>query len=111
MTERTKEEIRRWRKFHRFMAKVKKQRDGSGCWLWKGNAVVDKYGFYPYGKVWFTINGRRIAKQAHRVLWEMQYGPLGPNVMVNKCGKTLCVNPEHWTLASHWTAAGSSKND
>jgi hypothetical protein len=107
MTPRIKEQIKELRFYHRVMSKAVRQRDGSGCWKWKGNKVVDQYGFYPYGKVWLTqSDGRRKALQAHRVVYELHTGEsLAGAVLVNQCGNTLCVNPAHWKVADHWSHA------
>lgn len=103
-SQRIQDQLGRWKAHNRFMRKVRIAHDKSDCWLWKGNTVKDKYGFYPYGKIWTTgEDGTRHAKQAHRVVYEWYANePLGDKVLVNKCGKTLCVNPQHWSVADHW---------
>lgn len=95
------------REIYRLMSKIQYSRKRPGCWLWKGNTVVDKYGFYPYGKVWRTgSDGKRIVSQAHRAVWQLIIGPIPTGKkLVNQCGETRCVNPEHWKLADHWRDA------
>ena len=71
-----------------FWPRVKKS---DGCWLWvggKGNG---------YGYVWHDNR----TKRAHRVSWEMAYGPIPLGLFVcHKCDTPLCVRPDHLFLGT-----------
>ena len=100
MTPRVRAEI----KLHKWMArvwrKVQKQKDGH--WIWTGTKYKDKYGFYVYGVTQFQNEREAV----HRSVWSWLRGPLPPRgQLVNRCGNTLCVNPDHWEYADHWTHA------
>ena len=73
----------------RFWSKV----DRSGeCWLWTA-AKVQGYG---------SFDGRR----AHRVAWELAYGPIPKGVgyhgtcVLHRCDTPACVNPAHLRLGT-----------
>lgn len=64
----------------RFWNKVDKT---DGCWLWTGRPLADGYG---------QFGGRR----AHRVAWELTYGPVQRGLCVlHHCDTPLCVRPSH----------------
>ena len=73
----------------RFMAKVSPE-PMSGCWLW--TAEVSPKG---YGRI--SVGGRAGATlRAHRVIWELTYGPVPPGLFViHSCDTPSCVNPDH----------------
>ena len=56
---------------------------GPGCWLWSGTAASGLYGHY-------------LGKQAHRIAWELTYGPI-PNgkKICHHCDNPPCVRPTH----------------
>ena len=98
MTPRVRDAIRlaKWQK--RVYAKIDMLKDG--CWMWRGAAYKDKYGFYQYA-ITQQANERQ---PVHRVLWKWIKGELPEGgMLVNQCGNTLCVNPEHWVWCEHWT--------
>lgn len=76
----------------RFLGKV--NIDGvSGCWLWTGS----KRSEMGYGNV--KIASRSFA--AHRVSWEIVYGPIPPQLKVlHQCDVPACVNPDHLFLGT-----------
>ena len=67
----------------RFWSKVNKT---DTCWLW-----LDAYG-EGYGQ--FSL-GRGKPAKAHRIAWELVRGEI-KSPIVNQCGNTMCVNPDHW---------------
>lgn len=61
--------------------------DGNRCWAWKG--VTDQNG---YGRIHF----RTSKIKAHRVSYEMHYGPIPDGMVIcHVCDNPNCVNPSH----------------
>ena len=74
----------------RFWSKVK--RTEYGCWLWQSTTNSTGYGR-------FVQNGKYL--RAHRVVWEMCYGPIPDGfVVMHRCDTPSCVKPEHLKLGS-----------
>jgi hypothetical protein len=97
-SERVKERIRQYK--HNFRMMQRTRREGE-CWVWTGATVTDKWGMYEYGHT--QSGGKRMT--AHRAMWKSCKGSLpSSGQLVNLCGNTLCVNPEHWVWCKHWTA-------
>jgi hypothetical protein len=61
-----------------------------GCWIWKGTSNNQGYGTIYYGD-------RKVL--AHRLAWELTYGPipLGAHVL-HRCDTPRCVRPDHLWL-------------
>lgn len=79
----------------RFWAKVS-QTEGT-CWLWTGAIKRDGYGSFWMGK-----RGEGWMQQAHRVAWELRWGPIPHGLEVDHlCQNRACVNPEHMELVTH----------
>lgn len=64
----------------------------TGCWLWFGVTSGKGYGAMQVNKQ---------QKLAHRVSWEIHYGPIPKGICVlHKCDTPLCVNPAHLFLGT-----------
>lgn len=78
----------------KFWEKVQKS---EGCWLWTGACKNNSK--WPYGVLG---NGRgRNTLLAHRVSWELHYGPIPEGMLVlHHCDVAPCVRPDHLFLGT-----------
>jgi hypothetical protein len=68
-----------------------------GCWIWMGvcGSAARRNG---YGRI--KVSGKKISS-AHRVMWEIKFGPIPPGMLVcHTCDTPSCVNPHHLFLGT-----------
>jgi hypothetical protein len=76
----------------RFWIKVKKA-GPDDCWFWQTSCDSSGYGQIS--------DGVRRNKIAHRVSWELEYGPIPEGLsMLHKCDVPTCCNPNHLFLGT-----------
>jgi len=63
------------------------------CWPWMGT-IVQKSG---YGRL--KIYQKAMA--AHRIAWELTYGPITKEEVCHKCDSPSCCNPAHLFVGTH----------
>lgn len=77
----------------RFWANVEKT---DTCWLWRGTRSPK-----GYGDLMIKSNGKWQPRRAHRISWELHYGPIPTGMFCcHHCDTPGCVNPEHLFLGT-----------
>jgi hypothetical protein len=68
-----------------------------GCWEWSG--FTDEMG---YGRVSaFTSDDRWVPHLAHRISWELHFGPIPDELLVlHRCDNPPCSRPDHLFLGT-----------
>lgn len=84
----------------RLFAKVVKEPEDNGCWLWTGCTSI-----FGHGQIWngtFKSNlGQRRLLTAHRVSYELHYGvDPGLSCVLHRCDVPNCVRPDHLFLGT-----------
>ena len=76
----------------RFWAKVQK---AEGCWPWMAFRMKNGYGTIGVGR---REEGKKFA---HRVSWEIHFGPIPDGLHVlHRCDTPFCVRPDHLWLGT-----------
>jgi hypothetical protein len=80
------------RDVERFWARV----DVAGpddCWVWQGGCVTARGGYGLFDR---RRDGKRKARQTHRVAYEFIVGPIPDGLMIrHECDNPPCANPAH----------------
>ncbi len=64
----------------------------SDCWLWTAGRFTQGYG---------CIQRQRTGKVAHRIAWELTYGPIPAGICVlHRCDEPRCCRPDHLFLGT-----------
>lgn len=63
----------------------------TGCWVWARAINTKGYGQWP-----MRIDGKDVTRLAHRLIFEMAYGPIPDGYQLDHlCRNRACVNPDH----------------
>lgn len=77
----------------RFWRRVDISGGPDACWPWKArrNDHRGSYGIWDR-----RVDGKRVARQAHRVAYEMRVGPIPEGLLIrHTCDNPPCCNPAH----------------
>jgi hypothetical protein len=74
--------------------RLERHTDKTGeCWIWTGGKAGAGYGVMHVGS---TLDGTRRQVYVHRLVYEMQFGPIPAGYQVcHRCDTPACVNPSH----------------
>lgn len=80
----------------RFWEKVDHTSGPDACWLWKNGRDADGYGDFQTNH-----NPNHRSSGAHRVAWELTYGPIPAGLQIcHRCDVPACCNPTHLFLGT-----------
>lgn len=72
--------------------RVEKREDGH--WIWHGSLTKSGVPVFSYCDLEKGV-GHWGSRTVYKTIHEVVYGHIPPAPLIPKCGKSLCVNPEH----------------
>lgn len=85
----------------RFWAKVDKSGGTDACWPWLATTKPGGYGSFFVKRIPPGSKGKVIYANAHRLAYELTYGPIAPGLFAcHKCDTPSCCNPNHIFLGT-----------
>lgn len=73
----------------------------TGCRIWTAKTSKRRGGGLD-GRINLRINGRHVARRAHRISFEVFNGPIPPDHEIDHtCVNSLCIEPTHLEAVTH----------